>query len=207
MKSLAYVNLGGNMPPPAVKTVRDLIHWQYAKIIAASAGIGKHNWSFVMDRFKKLQQGEIFLNEIREYVKEHEHKDECIFCGRTGSLTLEHLFPQSLGGPQDEKNVVWVCPSCNYSKGAKRPYEWFTREHGLRGAKYEFPRIAEGKYLKLAYEVLREKGMLDMSDLAVRVRICPNCDLDQLCARENSVGRLSPLCLDGMVTLCLGAQP
>ncbi len=60
------------MPPPAIKTMRDLLLWQYAKIIADSAGMGKRNWRFVMNRFKKLQGGEIFWNEIREYVKEHE---------------------------------------------------------------------------------------------------------------------------------------
>lgn len=60
------------MPPPAVKTVRDLIFWQYAKIIAESAGMGKRNWRFVMRKFKQLQEGEMFWNEIREYVKERE---------------------------------------------------------------------------------------------------------------------------------------
>ncbi len=42
------------MPPPAIKTVRDLIFWQYAKIITESAGIGKRNWGFVMSRIKQL---------------------------------------------------------------------------------------------------------------------------------------------------------
>ncbi|MFQ6128731.1 MAG: HNH endonuclease [Thermoplasmata archaeon] len=191
------------MPPPAIKTVCDLIYWQYAKIISDSAGMGKKNWRFVMNRFKKLQQGEIFWNDIREYVKEHESRDECIFCGSKGSLTLEHLFPRSLGGLQDEKNVVWVCKSCNSSKGARRPYEWYTLMHGLRGAKYNVPRIAEGKYLKLVYEILRAKGLLDYSIDDVRADVCPDCNLGEVCVHENSVGKLSPLCLDGMVTICL----
>lgn len=45
------------MPPPAIKYIRDLIYWQYAKIIADSAGMGKKNRGFVMSRFKKLQEG------------------------------------------------------------------------------------------------------------------------------------------------------
>lgn len=64
------------MPPPSIKTVGDLIFWQYAKIISDSAGLGKRNWGFVMNKFKQLQQGEIFWNEIREYVKEREKRDE-----------------------------------------------------------------------------------------------------------------------------------
>jgi hypothetical protein len=62
------------MPPPVVKSVRDLIFWQYAKIIAESAGFGKKNYAFVMTKFKQLQEGEIFWNEIREYVKEREKR-------------------------------------------------------------------------------------------------------------------------------------
>ena len=58
------------MPPPVVKTVRDLIFWQYAKIISGSAGFGKTNYRFVMSRFKRLQCGDIFWDEIREYVRE-----------------------------------------------------------------------------------------------------------------------------------------
>lgn len=54
------------MPPRAIKTVGDMIYWQYAKIIADSAGFGKRHWRFVMSRFKKFRQGEIFRNEIRE---------------------------------------------------------------------------------------------------------------------------------------------
>ena len=47
------------MPPAVVKSVEDLIFWQYAKIIAVSAGIGKKDYGFVMNKFKQLRQGEI----------------------------------------------------------------------------------------------------------------------------------------------------
>lgn len=191
------------MPPPAVKTVRDLIYWQYAKIIAHSAGMGKKNFRFVMNRFKRLQQKEIFWNEIREYVKEHEARSECIFCGARGSLTIEHLFPKSLRGPQNEKNVVRVCRKCNSAKGARRPYEWYTITGGLQKAKYDVPRIAEGKYLKLVFEILQEEGFLDLSIHDLITQVCPDCDLGEMCEKERSVGKLSPLCLDGIVTLCL----
>jgi hypothetical protein len=44
------------MPPAVVKTVKDLIFWQYAKIIAASSGIGKYDYGFVMAKSKQLRQ-------------------------------------------------------------------------------------------------------------------------------------------------------
>jgi|GEM_PF-136554 len=190
------------MPPPAIKSIKDLIYWQYAKIIADSAGMGKKNWGFVMDRFKKLQQKEIFWDEIREYVKEREKKDECIFCRQKSQVTLDHLFPRALNGPTDEKNVIWICSKCNSSKGAKRLYELWTIKLGLSGAKYKVPRIAEGKYLKLLYEIFQEKGLLDIGIDEVKTQICPKCDLKNLCVKEKSEGKFSPLCLDGIATLC-----
>ena len=47
------------MPPKAVKSIKDLIFWQYAKIISQSAGFGKNNYRFMMSRFYKLKKGEI----------------------------------------------------------------------------------------------------------------------------------------------------
>jgi len=191
------------MPPPAIKTIRDLIYWQYAKIVSDSAGRGKKCWRFVMNRFKKFQEEEIFWNQIREYVKEQEKRNECIFCGKKGDVTLEHLFPKHLGGVDDEKNVIWVCRSCNSKKGGKRLYEFYTVCGGLKSAKYDVPRIAEGKYLKFLYELFRKKGLLDADVNYLTKNVCPCCDLKSLCAKEKSKGELSPLCLDGLAALCL----
>jgi len=190
------------VPPPAIKSVRDLIYWQYAKIIADSAGMGKRNWGFTMSRFKKLQKEEIFWNQIREYVKERERSDECIFCGAKVSLSMEHLFPQSKNGPTTERNIVWICRKCNSSKGAKRLYELYTLKSGLKGAKYDVPRIAEGKYLKLLYEIFQENDMLDLTQDEFPEKICVHCDMKRLCEKEDSVEKLSPLCLDGIATIC-----
>lgn len=73
----------------------------------------------------------------------------------------------------------------------------------MKAAKYDVPRIAEGKYPKLVYEILGEEGLLDVSVEDLRVRFCPDCDLGSLCAQEDSMGKLSVLCLSGMVGICL----
>jgi hypothetical protein len=74
---------------------------------------------------------------------------------------------------------------------------------GLKTAKYDVPRIAEGKYLKFLYEMFRDKGLLDADIEYLKEKVCPVCDLREICAREKSEGKLSPLCLDGLATLCL----
>jgi len=190
------------MPPSAVKTLRELIYWQYAKIISDSTGMGKKQWAFVMDRFEKLKDETIFWNSIREYVKEKDTPGRCFFCGATEQLSLEHLFPRIRGGPDDEKNLAWVCRSCNSSKGGRRPYEYWALHDGLQ-AKYGMPRLVEGKYLKFLFETLSAAGSLDWSINQIESKACPRCDLSPLCGKVGSFHKLSPLCLDGVATLAL----
>ncbi len=186
------------MPPSAVKTIKDLIYWQYAKIIADSADVGKTSYGFVMDRFKKLQSGEItWSSSIREYVKEREKMNECIYCGKKEeNLTQDHLLPTSRGGKDKEENCVWACQSCNSSKGSKRLYEWMTDKGGMRAAYYGTPRIADGKYLKLLYKKHKERGTLDLPEERLE-ELCKDCDLDEKCPEK---GKLSLYCLEGIFT-------
>ena len=176
------------MPPSAVKSIGDLIFWQYAKIISESAGVGERNYRFVMNRFKKLQSGKIhWSTSIREYIKEHESADVCGYCGAKEKLTLEHILPTSRGGPDDPDNALWVCRSCNSSKGSKRLYEWF----GLEG-RYDVPRIAEGKYLKLLSALHEEAGTIGFKDIS---KLCNGCDLQEKCPEKQ---KLTVYCLEGI---------
>jgi hypothetical protein len=190
------------VPPAVVKTVRDLIFWQYAKIISEAAGFTKEEYGFVTNKFKQLKQEEISWNEIREYVKEKEQSDECIYCSARTNLTLEHLLPRHFNEPENEKNVVWICRSCNSRKGSKRLYEYWIGKYGLKTGKNKVPRIAEGKYLKFAFEILNGKGFLEMSIKEIVLQVCPRCDLKPVCIQEKTENKLSVLCLDGILTLC-----
>lgn len=191
------------MPPSAVRTLQDLLYWQYAKIISGSSGAGRKQYAFVMDRFSRLRSGNITWDSIREYVKEREDPDHCVYCGEGRTLTSEHLISRAMGGPQDEKNMVWVCASCNSSKGARGLYEYWTRKAGLKGAKYDVPRIAEGKYLKLLQEVLGPGGYLTWTQEDLNRQLCPSCRIRSMCAQQGSEGKMSPLCLDAVATLAL----
>jgi hypothetical protein len=178
------------MPPAAVRTIRDLIYWQYAKIISESAGAGKKQYAFVMNRFKGLQAGRIeWSGAIREYLRERESPTRCIYCTATGDLSLDHLIPRSRGGPDMPDNAVMACRSCNSSKGAKGVYEWFGLDR-----RYEVPRVAEGKYLKLLYHVHEQRGTLDVarSDLD---RLCERCEVGHLCEET----ALTVYCLESVL--------
>lgn len=177
------------MPPRAVKTVKELIFWQYAKIISDSAGMGKKNFGMVMSTYKKLCNGEIhWSTSVREWLLEQEKGNECIYCGKNDKLTIEHIFPRVYGGEDIPDNVVRVCQSCNSSKSYKGFYEW----KGLK-EKDNQSRIAEGKYLKYLYAKHEKNGTLDckVSDL------CEKCTLKNKCIEEGHENELTVYCLEG----------
>jgi hypothetical protein len=169
------------MPPKAVRTVRDLIYWQYAKLIAESAGYGKtKNYGFIMDRFKQLKSGDIqWSGSIKEYVKEREKTNECIYCGSKEALSTDHLIPKSRGGPDSGDNAITACKRCNSSKGDRGVYEWYGLER-----RNELPRIVEGKYLKLLYTLHEKEGMLDL-DVKNLDKLCEICDIGKLCEERS----------------------
>ena len=101
-------------------------------------------------------------------------------------MTLDHILPRSRGGPDSPDNAVWVCRSCNSSKGDKRLYEWYGLDR-----RYEVPRIAEGKYLKLLYGLHDQMGTLDVKDVS---RLCLRCDLGTKCPER---AKLTVYCLEG----------
>jgi len=178
------------MPPKAVKTIRDLIYWQYAKLISHSVGYGKKNYGFVMDRFQKLKHGEIeWSGSIREWVKEREDSGICIYCGERIALCTDHLIPKSRGGLDIGDNAATACVTCNTSRGDKGIYEWF----GLR-EKDEVPRIVEGKYLKLLYQLHERNGTLDIDRKTLK-SLCESCDIGYLCKTTT----LTVYCLESIL--------
>ncbi len=156
------------MPSPSIKTIRDLIFYQYSKIIADSVGLSKTGstkseyFSFVMDRVNKLRSGEINMSTISREIKMQILSEQkcCEYCGKLDGLSWDHLIPRSKEGPDDVENLVLCCRSCNSSKGNRGLYAWF----GIKN-KDNFPRIVAGKYLKLLYDLHNERGTLDARDL------------------------------------------
>ncbi len=145
------------MPPPAVKTYRDLIFYEWAKAIARSAGM-KGNFAFIMDRMSKLREGDLRMSEIvrEDRLMAVEGRKVCIYCGSSDELTWDHLIPASRGGPDTISNHVPACASCNSNKGDRDAIEWYRSRKGTA-----VPRLVWGKYLKLNYETWRASGLLD----------------------------------------------
>lgn len=147
-------------PPRMVKTIRDLIYWEYANLIARAAGF-QGNYRFVVSRFKKLRSDEIKMSDITRDDRNMIIKDECcVYCGSKEKLTFDHIIPLSRGGPDITSNLVLACRKCNSSKRDKDIFYWYAIER-----QEEIPKLVLSKYLKLVYDFHEKNGTLDKDDL------------------------------------------
>lgn len=178
------------MPPPYVKTIREEILYEYAKLISRSA-YGSLQRGFITDRFQKLRNGDISISEtIREWEREQELPKECVFCGTSENLTTDHLIPRNRGGDDSSENLVLACRTCNSSRGNRGIFEWLGLER-----KDTLHRLVAGKYLKLLLRIHEEAGSLDVSKESLG-GLCEACPLPGVCEEWGSVGKLTCFCLE-----------
>lgn len=75
-------------------------------------------------RRKRLQS--VFRNltpdDWKTIIEQFDYR--CVYCNKTGKLTLDHIIPISRGGDHTKDNVAPACVHCNSSKGNKMIDEW-----------------------------------------------------------------------------------
>lgn len=49
--------------------------------------------------------------------------DHCVACGQSGNLNQHHLVPRSIGGSDDETNLITLCGSC-HAKAHRVKADW-----------------------------------------------------------------------------------
>lgn len=178
------------MPPAFVRTIREEILYEYAKLISRSA-YGSLQRGFITDRFKKLRDGEITISgTMREWEREQELPKNCVYCGSTTDLTTDHLIPRSRGGDDSADNVVLACQPCNISRAEKGIFEWL----GLKD-KDKLHRLVAGKYLKQLLTLHEHKGTLEITKDQIIV-LCERCLLPKVCERWGKVRELTCFCLE-----------
>ncbi|MFQ5895501.1 MAG: HNH endonuclease [Nitrospinota bacterium] len=181
------------MPPAYVKTIREEIFYEYAKLISRSVFSGHINYRFVSDRFKALRDGQATMSGTnREWQKEQELPKECVFCGVLENLQVDHLIPRNRGGSDSTDNMVWSCPSCNASRKDQGIFQWL----GLKG-KDNIHRLVAGKYLKLLFELHHKRRTLEIhkNDLA---QLCPRCRNRSTCRQWGKEQELTCFCLESV---------
>jgi 5-methylcytosine-specific restriction endonuclease McrA len=153
------------MPDREVKTIKDLIYYQYAKIIAKSAmgaDAKTSAYGFIKNTFRKLKNDEKKWSEIlREDKQLVEAEKKCVYCGATSDLQWEHIVPKTLlvnekcpacDRIQGIHNQIWACKSCNSKKGTKGLYRFYREQHPeAKKLSDIIPALLEKKYLKTIY--------------------------------------------------------
>lgn len=183
------------MPPAYVKTIREEIFYEYAKLISRSAH-GLLQRGFITERFQKLRDGEITISgTIREWEREQELPKVCVYCGSDGNLTTDHLIPQSKGGDDSGDNVVLACQSCNLSRNNRGVFEWL----GLK-EKDKIHRLVAGKYLKQLLALHKQAGTLDIEKDKI-IQLCAQCLLPEVCKQWKKSQELTCFCLESILRL------
>ena len=181
------------MPPQYVKTIREEIYYEYAKLISRSAYDSLQR-GFITDRFKKLRDGEITISgTMREWEREQQLPKVCVYCASPENLTTDHLIPQSRGGDNSADNVVLACLKCNTTKGEKGVFEWL----GLK-EKDRLHRLVAGKYLKQLLTLHESAGTLDTTKDRI-TELCKICSLPKVCDQWGTVQELTCFCLESIL--------
>jgi 5-methylcytosine-specific restriction endonuclease McrA len=171
------------MPDRDVRTIRDLIYYQYAKIIAKRAfscadgeAAKRGHYGFIKKTFRDLQSGAMSWSDIlREDWQFVESDKQCVYCGASQSLTREHIVPRTLhikpecatcDRIQGIHNQVWACSSCNSAKGTRGLYEFYKSRFAPGENFFDgLPVLLEKKYLKTVYCCHECAGTLDKGDI------------------------------------------
>lgn len=146
-----------------LSTIKDLLFWSYANLAMAqdgvSRGIDRYDRTSFMIRsrlFKGLSSGTMQIHSLFDDEKfKIVNGARCVYCGRTDSLSVDHIIPRHSGGSDSSDNLVCCCKTCNSSKGDRNMMEWYR-------SKDEFPPLMFlRRYLKLVYQLCLEKDILD----------------------------------------------
>jgi len=141
------------MPPRFIpRTIIDFIYYYYAKLIISPSAGQQNNYRFIIDRYKRLKNGEIQISDYDREIQKLAHEPgTCAFCGKHCETVPIELIPRRLGGPVGIQNIVHACTDCAQSKDDKDLLTWWCDELGNN--KDSLPRVPAGLFLKMAYEL------------------------------------------------------
>lgn len=146
--------------PRTFTTARELIYWEYAKLISEKAVGDRKNYKFVNYTYQNLINRKTSPSTIlSENKKLFLLGDVCAYCGAAGKLHWEHIIPVSVRGPNNIDNMVRACSCCNLEKGARDLYQWFKNKKPDA-----IPRIVIGKFLKVVFDEYERQGYIDSEE-------------------------------------------
>lgn len=133
------------MLPSGIITVKELILWEYARLISEEASGTKNNWSFNLHNFERLNSDKDTWLKIVEMENKID-PNKCAYCGSPEELLIVRIVPKKMCRLTEIHNIIRSCKKCNLSKGSKDLLDWWARD--LRD---KIPRNVMARYLKILY--------------------------------------------------------
>ena len=145
------------MLPSAIITIRELIVWEYARLMAEEAVGNRNNWLFTLHSFSKLDSDKNrWLRLLEEEVRMN--PNQCAYCAAKENLVITRIVPKKMCPYAELHNGIRACKNCNSSKSDKDLVEWKVFEgHDSIG------RSALAKYLKMLYICHECRGTVNNS--------------------------------------------
>lgn len=144
-------------------TIGELLHWSYANLAMAHSALtakaetyGRTHFMIRARLYKGLNAGRMNIGPLADDERlKMILPQACCYCASTDHLSVDHLIPTKKGGMNVGDNLVWACRSYNSSKCATDALDWLAQRNQFP------PLLLLRRYLKLAIELSRERGLLD----------------------------------------------
>lgn len=114
-------------------TVAERLHWSYANLGMAekavhdgAASYSKQHFIIRARLYAGLMKGTMSPRSLmRDQKIRMKLPQECVYCGGTQGLSIDHVVPTHRGGEDSGDNAVWACRSCNSSKSDRDIFAWW----------------------------------------------------------------------------------
>lgn len=121
------------MPPSLKATVAERLYWSYANLAMAEMAVhdrdAKYSRKHFMIRarlYSGLTKGTMSPRSLmRDQRIRMKLPQECVYCGDTHFLAIDHIVPTNRGGADTGDNAVWACRKCNSSKSDRDLFAWW----------------------------------------------------------------------------------
>jgi len=166
------------MPDREIKNVRDLILYQYAKILAKEA-LGpeykRKGHDLVKTGYRDLKHNQIRWESILKEGADPEGMEKhCVYCGSKGKTELLSVVTEIPGVSEEcsgcdiiegVQSRVWTCGKCSRKRGKKGLYRFLREQHPDQPKFYDkINPDLEKAYLKAVYHCHQCRGTLLSSD-------------------------------------------
>lgn len=137
-------------------------NWQaiYAVVKTGEDKIGKKFYMLRSHFYKKFTEGKQKISDLSLFNRIKVNSDGfCFYCHQEmpkNQLTADHVFPRIKGGVNNMDNIIYVCKSCNSSKGKRDLIEWFLLFRETLPSPFVL-----GHYLRDTYQYAIENDLMD----------------------------------------------